>query len=1728
MEELLEGGIEIKVKNAEGDPDTTATIIHQNSIDYEPKVSVIIPVYNTEEYLRECLDSVVNQTLKEIEIICVDDGSTDSSLEILTEYAQKDSRFTIITQKNLHAGVARNAGLAVATGKYVHIFDADDYIDINIYKDLYNKVKKADIDLCIFDVNFYDIKNKTIYKENYTLKKEMIPNKEVFSKLDIPDSIFTMTPSWAWNKFIRREFLKNHKIYFQNTMHSNDVYFAYITLALSKKIVVDFKPYIYHRENVPTGLTSKNIRQKYPLVMLDVIDKIDKRLKKEGLYNILERAFIHGSLSILKYNLTRLKDESYIELDEKIRNLILKKYCLQKKENEFYFYPHIKNFVNSYLSKNEKYENRKEKSLCDLIKQYDIISFDLFDTLILRPYISPRDVFKHIEQYKNREGFYDARIKAEEIARKTFNKECVTYDEIYSAIPDFADLKEIEKKLEISTIYCNLRTKKYYDYALKLGKKVIFTTDMYFSKDVLSEILKKNGLNNYQSIFISSEINKSKHNGDLFDYISIALNEKKSSFLHIGDNIHSDIKMAELKGIKTYYLKKPMDELCDKNIQYKVFKESNKDNLTASIILGLLLKKYTINPDFDKNYWTYLGYVFGGPLCYAVTKFLLNKVNEFNIEDLIFVARDGYTIKNIFELFCSSIKTHYIIAPRTINMIINQDYKDHLTWTDRTNSFINILPYYCKNLKNKCKKLRDKNDKLNFINDNKTLIEKASIQAYENYMQYMKRFQINSNRIALFDVASSGFSSLKLLQKTIKKNILGLFFQSASNPQKGIDFLTYKNNLTDGYLHVYELLEFLITAPEYPVLYINNKSNFVKLKTLNEYKRINNYKKIMNSEIDFAKDLKETFSENIPDFDCKTIISLINSFSDNLTRKDIKNFDKVKFLSSEDHKRAKRIIEKKGEEFIPVVFASDNNYMPYTYIAIKSMLKNKSKNTKYKVVILHPDDIDKKHTFNLTTLVKNYKCNIEFINMKQEFKNIKMQIEHISMATYYRLLLPNLLKSYDKCIWLDGDLIVKEDLQKFYNIDLKDNYLAGVRAPYAAINKNYNKVLQIPSMNQYINAGVTLWNLKKMREDNLVEQFKKILPNNYLMQDQDIMNIVCYNKIKLLPLKYNVMTKVLNLEKLMIENNIFNHEDFKNAKKQPVIIHYAAPEKPWNANVIYLNDWWEYAKYSPYYKNSFQQNIFSIKNEPIRQQHKIITILGLKLKIRKKDYGVNSFVENIFSVKNEHIRKQHKIITILGLKLKIKRKEYGDYSFIERIFSVKNKESRDSKWYKVICILGVKFSFKNKELTQRKQLQNIEQRISQLNNLQEQQINQINNKLNSTIQNFDKQIKEANSNINNTAQTLKVLIEKINTDIESSVQGINHSIEQTNANIKDSIHVIENSLNTTNAIIDNSVQALNESITNSKFNTANLIKEIENKIIQSNENIQETIAKTENLIVELDTKTNDSFKNIEEKINDKFIDLIKMVEIQRAENAINANMTAQLKDNNQKLQELFEEQKNRIFKLQTELGYISEWQQNFYKANPLKYPIRLSEIEKTTIQSYIDNSKMYLEFGSGGTTFIAINSPKTKVVSVESDPNWINYLMSYNAISNAIEKQKLDIKYINIGKTKEWGYPINDELKENYPKYSNEIFNHIKKEEIDLVLIDGRFRVACALATIMNCSKNTKIMIHDYTFREYYHVLEEFLEIIETKDTLVIFEIKNNVDMKKVQKLYEEYKFIKE
>lgn len=187
--------------------------------------------------------------------------------------------------------------------------------------------------------------------------------------------------------------------------------------------------------------------------------------------------------------------------------------------------------------------------------------------------------------------------------------------------------------------------------------------------------------------------------------------------------------------------------------------------------------------------------------------------------------------------------------------------------------------------------------------------------------------------------------------------------------------------------------------------------------------------------------------------------------------------------------------------------------------------------------------------------------------------------------------------------------------------------------------------------------------------------------------------------------------------------------------------------------------------------------------------------------------------------------------------------------------------------------------------------------------------------------------------------------------------------------------------------------------------------------------------------------------------------------------------------------------------------------------------IRLSENEKNFLISSLGESSSYLEFGSGGSTFLALKSEMCKkIISVESDAKWLDYMRTFASIKNAQQDNRLYFEYVNIGQTGEWGIPLDASTKELFPNYSNNVFKKFEND-YDLVFIDGRFRVACVMQTILNCMHNVKIVIHDYNNRPEYHFILKYLNIDYTIDTMALFSIKNNVDKNDVLMNYENFKF---
>lgn len=247
------------------------------------KISVIVPVYNVENYLAQCLKSIIGQTLKDIEIICINDGSKDASLKVLEDFQQNDSRIFIISKKNEGYGAACNAGLRFARGEYISIIEPDDFIDENMYEDLYSLAKANDVD--IVKSAFYeytdgsDNNKETVEKINWSDDYNM-PNT-VFKVADCSQLLY-FHPS-IWSCIYRSEFLNKNNIRFVEAKGAGwvDNPFQIETLCLADRILYTDKPYYYYRLTNPSS-SSNIVNIDNPF---DRSDEVHSFLEKNNIEN---------------------------------------------------------------------------------------------------------------------------------------------------------------------------------------------------------------------------------------------------------------------------------------------------------------------------------------------------------------------------------------------------------------------------------------------------------------------------------------------------------------------------------------------------------------------------------------------------------------------------------------------------------------------------------------------------------------------------------------------------------------------------------------------------------------------------------------------------------------------------------------------------------------------------------------------------------------------------------------------------------------------------------------------------------------------------------------------------------------------------------------------------------------------------------------------------------------------------------------------------------------------------------------------------------------------------------------------------------------------------------------------------------------------------------------------------------------------------------------------------
>lgn len=238
----------------------------------EVKISVIVPIYNVEEHLSRCLDSIVKQTFKDIEIICINDGSTDRSATIAEKYAKKDKRISVIYQENKGISAARNAGMRVARGKYISFVDSDDWIDLNFLENLYNAAESSGADAACSEIKRPHISGKNPYKLKFRSSEVLSSIADKFRVLEVPRRCY------IWNKIYLRAELERQDLKFIEGKMFEDIYFTPRFLLNCKKVVT--VPGVHYHYWANNKSISRKLRDKNQIDLLEARANLIKFLRE--------------------------------------------------------------------------------------------------------------------------------------------------------------------------------------------------------------------------------------------------------------------------------------------------------------------------------------------------------------------------------------------------------------------------------------------------------------------------------------------------------------------------------------------------------------------------------------------------------------------------------------------------------------------------------------------------------------------------------------------------------------------------------------------------------------------------------------------------------------------------------------------------------------------------------------------------------------------------------------------------------------------------------------------------------------------------------------------------------------------------------------------------------------------------------------------------------------------------------------------------------------------------------------------------------------------------------------------------------------------------------------------------------------------------------------------------------------------------------------------------------
>ncbi len=283
----------------------------------QPTVSIVMPVYNAQSFLAECIESLLGQTYDALELLFVDDGSTDETPEILARFAERDSRIRLFSQQNAGPGVARNLGIDQATGEYLYFFDSDDFCENTLIERAVSRARETDADIVVLPFFQYDERVGMPLEADWALLRDKFP-ADVSSWRDNPDWLFRSFQNFPWNKLMRRDFVEAHHLRFQEIYLTEDLMFAAPALVKAERIACLDDALVYHREG--TGQNVMANKDAHPLDFLTAFSTLKRYLVDEGVYDDLRVAFANWAVDGCISNLhTLTSKEGFVTVVEALK-----------------------------------------------------------------------------------------------------------------------------------------------------------------------------------------------------------------------------------------------------------------------------------------------------------------------------------------------------------------------------------------------------------------------------------------------------------------------------------------------------------------------------------------------------------------------------------------------------------------------------------------------------------------------------------------------------------------------------------------------------------------------------------------------------------------------------------------------------------------------------------------------------------------------------------------------------------------------------------------------------------------------------------------------------------------------------------------------------------------------------------------------------------------------------------------------------------------------------------------------------------------------------------------------------------------------------------------------------------------------------------------------------------------------------------------------------------------